>query len=181
MPWRNGRGTTRELVAAPDGAWRVSVAHVPGPAAYSRFDGADRVSCVVAGDGLALVVDGAEVSARHGEVVAYPGEADTRAVPLGGAVQNLNLVLARGRVRGSMRVRDVDAGGIRDPDAVAVWVLAGELELRAGTVRPGHVWLPEPGGPAGPAGGVRGAARAVVVTATPARESVQQLDEEGRR
>ncbi|WZH52358.1 MAG: HutD family protein [Nocardioides alkalitolerans] len=125
MPWRNGAGVTRELAADPGGAWRVSVAAIEGPAPWSAFPDVDRVSCVVAGEGLALTVDGTEQSVRRGEVLAYRGESVVLGRPLGGPVQNLNLVLARGRATGSMRVVDL-ASVEPGADDVLLWALPEE-------------------------------------------------------
>ncbi|MDQ1102752.1 HutD/Ves family protein [Nocardioides zeae] len=124
VPWRNGAGLTRELAAHPDGAWRVSVAAIAGPAPWSAFPGVDRVSCVVAGEGLVLTVDGAEQSVRRGEVLAYRGESVVLGRPLGGPVQNLNLVLARGRAVGGLRVVEL-AGFEPGADDVLLWALDG--------------------------------------------------------
>lgn len=66
QPWRNGGGTTRELLAWPRGAaeWqlRISVADITRDGAFSRFDGIDRGFAVVDGAGVrccALWVGGA--------------------------------------------------------------------------------------------------------------------------
>ncbi|HEY1134772.1 MAG TPA: HutD family protein [Nocardioides sp.] len=137
MPWRNGAGTTRELAAAADGAWRVSVAAIPGPAPYSRFTGADRVSCVVEGEGLALEVYGEDRTVRRGDVLAYPGEAPVVGRPLDGPVQNLNLVLDRARAVGGMRVVAGDELVLAADDVLA-WVLDGPDAGRVVLAGPDH-------------------------------------------
>ena len=56
-PWKNGGGTTRELVAWPDAAhwvWRMSVAEVAQSGPFSRFDGVQRWFAVLGGAGVVL-------------------------------------------------------------------------------------------------------------------------------
>lgn len=60
-PWRNGSGTTRELLAWPtpqDWDWRISVAEVVKNGPFSRFDGVQRWFAVLGGAGVRLLVDG---------------------------------------------------------------------------------------------------------------------------
>ncbi|NKX51066.1 HutD family protein, partial [Arthrobacter deserti] len=62
VPWRNGGGSTRELAAgaAGDGwGWRLSLADIVRPGAFSVFEGIERVLTVVEGEGLALSIGGA--------------------------------------------------------------------------------------------------------------------------
>jgi uncharacterized protein len=61
-PWRNGRGTTREIAIAPAGAsfergdfrWRVAIAGVAEDGPFSSFPGFERLIVVIRGDGLVL-------------------------------------------------------------------------------------------------------------------------------
>ena len=57
VPWRNGGGTTRELMAYPDSdhwAWRISVAEVASDGAFSDFPGVQRWLAILSGAGVAL-------------------------------------------------------------------------------------------------------------------------------
>lgn len=155
-PWRNGGGTTRELCVGPPyggsgaepagPAWRVSVAEIVGPASYSRFDGLQRWSAVVAGEGLDLAVDGVAQRVDRGPVVTYAGEADVRAVPVGGPVLNLNLMVDRAWGSGRMRRRIVEGAGRWDASVVALWVLAGEVRVDDARAVAGQVVLPRRAG-----------------------------------
>lgn len=64
MPWKNGAGMTWPVAVWPVGAglddfgWRISLAGVPGPGAFSRWDGVARSLVLVEGTTLAVVVDG---------------------------------------------------------------------------------------------------------------------------
>ena len=63
MPWRNGLGTTIELLKQdlPDGdgfAWRLSMADVTTDGEFSNFSGYDRTLLLLDGNGLMLDCDG---------------------------------------------------------------------------------------------------------------------------
>lgn len=149
VPWRNGGGTTRELCVGPtvDGStWRVSVAEIVGPATYSRFDGLQRWSAVVAGEGLDLEVDGEARRVDRGPALTYPGEAVVNAVPVDGPVLNLNLMVDRAWGTGRMRRRIVDGAGRWDASVVALWVLAGEVRVDDARAVAGQVVLPRRAG-----------------------------------
>ena len=60
QPWANGGGTTRELLVADDGSWRISLADVSRDGPFASFPGRRRLLTVVAGPVLALVVDGVD-------------------------------------------------------------------------------------------------------------------------
>jgi environmental stress-induced protein Ves len=61
MPWKNGGGTTTEIVVSPEGAslddfdWRLSMAHVGTDGPFSGFPGIDRTLSVLNGAGIRLV------------------------------------------------------------------------------------------------------------------------------
>lgn len=60
QPWKNGLGTTKELVTWPRGAgmddfvWRVSIAHIANDCSFSSFPGIDRVITLLSGAGVVL-------------------------------------------------------------------------------------------------------------------------------
>ena len=57
-PWKNGGGTTRELLSWPPGIpdfdWRVSVATIAASGPFSAFPGVTRQIMLLSGDGVAL-------------------------------------------------------------------------------------------------------------------------------
>ncbi len=114
QPWRNGGGTTRELLARPTGqAWqvRVSVADVVVDGPFSAFPEVARWFAVIDGAGVVVAVDGVEHRcSADAEPLAFSGEAGTRSRLIHGPTRDLNLML-RG-VRGSMQ-RVVSAGTFR--------------------------------------------------------------------
>jgi uncharacterized protein len=95
-PWKNGGGTTRELVAWPDASdwvWRISVAEVLQSGPFSRFDGMQRWFAVLGGAGVALTHNGQ----RHALTVnsapfCFDGGSPTSCDLLDGPTQDFNLM-----------------------------------------------------------------------------------------
>lgn len=124
MPWKNGGGVTRELLAWPDaGGWqvRVSVAEVAKDGPFSRYEGVQRWFAVLHGAGVRLVIDGqAHELTPASEPLAFGGEAPVQCSLLGGATEDFNLMTRNApatlaRVRGS-RLASVAGGTL-----VAAW------------------------------------------------------------
>ena len=107
QPWRNGGGTTRELLAWPSAdAWalRLSVAEIARDGPFSAFAGVDRWFAVLAGPGVELVwPDHVTALTSASAPLAFDGADPPLAKLLGGASQDLNLMLRRERLRGSLR------------------------------------------------------------------------------
>ncbi|MER5274447.1 HutD family protein [Streptomyces sp. NPDC002809] len=125
VAWRNGGGTTREIVASPgataDGFdWRVSLADVAADGPFSVFPGVDRTLTVVEGAGMDLMVGG-----EHHIVDEpywphdFPGDLETDGRLLAGPVVNLNVMYRRDRaraetavVRGTLRLMAPEGGAV---------------------------------------------------------------------
>jgi len=105
VPWRNGGGVTRELLAWPapeDWLLRVSVAEVDASGPFSSFAGVDRWFAVLGGDGVRLATagrDAREVTADDSGLHAFPGDAATECTLLGSATRDLNLMVRRAQAR----------------------------------------------------------------------------------
>lgn len=129
QPWRNGLGVTRELHVEPAAEgfrWRLSMAEITAPAAFSAYPGIDRVFAVLAGGGLVLTVDGVATQLSVGDIATFAGEAAVVATPVAGSGTDLNLMLARDDVDGSLRLVAIDGTAVwSDPAVVAVVVVAG--------------------------------------------------------
>ncbi len=95
-PWKNGGGVTRTLTADPAGRWRVSIADIERDGPYSRFPGFDRVSVVLAGEGVMLQGEGVSAALQPREPAAFGGDALLQSTLVGGPVQVLNLFVLRG-------------------------------------------------------------------------------------
>jgi environmental stress-induced protein Ves len=96
-PWRNGGGTTRELLAWPDSVdwqWRASVAEVATSGPFSNFAGVQRSFAVLDGAGVCLRISGApHVLDSDSAPFAFDGAAPATCDLLGGPTQDFNLMV----------------------------------------------------------------------------------------
>ncbi|WP_303980633.1 HutD family protein [Dongia mobilis] len=102
MPWKNGGGSTLELLQdpAPDGGfnWRLSIADVATPGPFSTFEGIDRQIMLVGGNGMVLSFDNAAppvVIAKPLRPQAFKGEWRTDCRLIDGAIQDFNVMVRR--------------------------------------------------------------------------------------
>lgn len=100
VPWRNGGGLTRELLAWPSPqAWccRLSVADIGSDGPFSAFPGVVRHFVVLDGDGVALDFAGRKVEQRPGDApLVFDGATAPGCRLLGGPVRDLNLMCRGG-------------------------------------------------------------------------------------
>jgi uncharacterized protein len=135
VPWRNGGGVTRELLAWPspaDWALRISVAEVERDGPFSQYPSVQRCFAVLSGGGVRLTVAGQVRELRAlGQPFRFDGGADTRCELLAGPTQDFNLMLRQGtasvqRLRGS-RTTSCKAGTF-----VAAYSHQGNTAIRRG-------------------------------------------------
>ncbi|WP_028661148.1 HutD/Ves family protein [Nocardioides insulae] len=160
QPWANGGGTTRELLSAADGRWRISLADVDRPGSFSSFPGQDRLLTLVAGEVLVLEVGGpdgpAESVVEPARPFAFSGDDEVAAALPEGPVRALNLIAERGH-RLSATVLELSRTSVLPLAAdQAAFVVQGRVA--AGAEEAGALDLVM-----GP-GEVRGRARVVVLT-----------------
>jgi environmental stress-induced protein Ves len=115
MPWKNGGGTTTELIAENNGAtegydWRLSIASVAASGPFSDFSGYDRSIMLVEGKGFTL--DFGEAGTHHlvrsFEPVRFEGAWHTNCTLIDGPVKDFNLI-ARKNVHAVLDVLRVTA------------------------------------------------------------------------
>jgi len=104
--WRNGGGTTRELLAlggaqAPDG--RISVADIDAPGPFSDFSGYERRMALLEGSGVALRGDAQLRLAPGGTPLVFRGEWKLHAGLPGGPARVLNVMSRRGVCEAGLR------------------------------------------------------------------------------
>ncbi len=108
--WRNGGGSTRELLAWPPGrgpeGWRlrVSVARIAQHGGFSAFPGVDRWFAVIDGAGVELELARGPVALQPGDPpLAFAGEEAPMCRLLEGDTLDLNFMLRRAEGAGTMR------------------------------------------------------------------------------
>jgi uncharacterized protein len=116
VPWRNGGGRTRELLAWPNASdWRVrvSVAEIESDGPFSAFDGIERCFAVLGGAGVILSLPQGDTRLTpHDDAVSFAGEAAPMCRLIDGPTRDLNLMVRRGA--GKARIA-------RAPPATARW------------------------------------------------------------
>jgi uncharacterized protein len=123
-PWRNGGGTTRELVVFPvreNWHWRLSVADIAQDGPFSQFEEVQRWFAVLSGNGVRLSVDGTtQTLTRASPPVPFDGAAPTRCELVAGPTQDFNLMVREGRGR-MERVEGDVAQAVSSGSAIALW------------------------------------------------------------
>lgn len=111
MPWKNGGGTTTEIVVSPAGAglddfdWRISMARVEAGGPFSVFAGIDRTLSILEGEGMGLSIAGHDPVqlTRSSDPLFFPADAATSATLPAGPITDLNVMTRRSRVRHTVR------------------------------------------------------------------------------
>lgn len=109
MPWKNGGGETVEIAVFPANAsvenfdWRISMATVASDGPFSIFPEIDRSLSILAGNGVALAIDGAGPISLTVDSQPLPFSADVPVVATltNGAITDLNVMTRRGRFQHS--------------------------------------------------------------------------------
>lgn len=131
-PWRNGGGTTRELVVFPvreHWHWRLSVADISQGGPFSQFEDVERWFAVLSGGGVRLLNEGGtQTLTRASAPVVFDGNALTRCELVEGPTQDFNLMVREGRGR-MERVYGDGAQAVASGSAVALW--SGAAQARA--------------------------------------------------
>ena len=103
MPWKNGGGTTTELMVEPHGAgtgydWRLSIAAVGQSGPFSDFAGYDRTIMLIEGAGFTLEFDSADkkILNHRFEPFAFAGEWRTDCKLIDGPIRDFNLIARKG-------------------------------------------------------------------------------------
>ena len=136
-PWRNGGGTTRELLAWPQAdkwQWRASVAEVTEAGPFSSFAGVQRWFAVLGGDGVCLTVDSYMHMLLKGEApLAFDGVAQTSCELLGGPTRDFNLMVQAGRPARMLRVNSSLELVTKAPKIIAAYVHSEKATVQIGS------------------------------------------------
>ncbi|WMC09787.1 HutD family protein [Oceanimonas pelagia] len=136
MPWKNGGGTTCELLRLPaegDFAVRLSTARVGQNGPFSCFPGIDRVLMLLEGDGVELAMaSGTRVLKRPFEPIAFSGDEPVHCRLLNGECLDFNLMTRRDWGRATLEVLPLRAGDAcfsQAPQARLLYLHGGEPRL----------------------------------------------------
>lgn len=103
QPWRNGGGTTRQLLTWPAGqgwAVRMSVADIAADGPFSHFDGIERWFAVLEGAGVELRIGGGAQRLDAGSpALQFDGGAPADCALVDGPTRDFNLMAAPGAAR----------------------------------------------------------------------------------
>jgi hypothetical protein len=137
MPWKNGGGTTTEILTIPPGASldafhaRVSAARIERGGPFSVFAGVDRSLIVTSGEGVTLTRgDGGRTTLGVGDApLEFRGEEPIVASLVGGAVADLGVMTRRELLRQRTRRVTLDSdASVRCAGAATVIItLSGDL------------------------------------------------------
>jgi uncharacterized protein len=164
QPWRNGGGTTRELLAWPSaGAWalRFSIARIDRDGPFSAYPGVQRWFAVLSGAGVELIWENHLAQLTPGSApLAFDGADGPQCRLLGGPTEDLNLMLRRDAGRGGLEAARAGQAwvctaawrGVYTRTACMLGTGSGEQPLPAGTLAwtdhagaaPWHLTSPEP-------------------------------------
>jgi environmental stress-induced protein Ves len=137
MPWRNGLGTTIELLKQdlPDGdgfAWRLSMADVTTDGEFSNFSGYDRTLLLLEGNGLMLDCDGVRQRLdKPLQAARFRGEDSTFATLPDGPVRDFNIMTQRQHcaARVTSAVHPAESTINVAADILMVYAVDGELAM----------------------------------------------------
>lgn len=107
-PWKNGGGTTRDIVVSPPGAsldtfdWRLSLAQVDRDGPFSRFENVDRTLVLLSG-AMTLHERDRRIDLVRSEPFAFEGERAIEATVAGGSTLDFNVMTRRGRASHTAR------------------------------------------------------------------------------
>ena len=113
QPWKNGGGTTREIVSWPPGTadrpfdWRISIAHIAHSGPFSVFAGVDRVITLLEGSGVVLTsMDGAWSHRLDQRLTpfAFAGDEHVQADLMGSDCHDLNVMTRRAACSSGVQV-----------------------------------------------------------------------------
>jgi environmental stress-induced protein Ves len=142
--WRNGAGFATDVVTGPRDAsvadfdWRISIATIGSNSDFSVYPGVDRYLMPLSPSGLDLEIDGTTQHVDQFDVLAFDGESNVRSVNVTTTSLDLNLMLRRDVVTGSLTCEHVN--GRQALDASVALMLDGTfdgLELYDAVLDPG--------------------------------------------
>lgn len=129
MPWKNGGGTTCEILREPAGDslpfdWRVSIADIKANGPFSLFQGYSRVINTLEGAGMRLTVDGQ----KSGDLTryipfAFSGESTVESELINGPIRDFNLIYRTAACQARLEWRNTDATFITQANHLIIYAV----------------------------------------------------------
>lgn len=143
QPWKNGGGTTTELLKeVVDGQllWRLSIAAVAQSGPFSDFTGFERTIMLLKGNGMLLTFDGSPEKRIDRRLMpfVFAGEWKTDCRLIDGPVEDFNLMVDRRRASARLDVHelsDVTASHELQGDTEVLHCLEGSADVTVGERR----------------------------------------------
>jgi uncharacterized protein len=139
-PWKNGGGTTREVVIFPAGAtydnfgWTVSAARVDREGPFSVFPCADRTMAILSGTSLALhgLAATPAILTANSDPFSFPGDVAVNATLGGEPIENMNMMVRRDQFGHRMlRVTGTDPISLVPRGTSIIFVQSGTADVSA--------------------------------------------------
>lgn len=142
-PWKNGGGMLAEIIAFPEGAamdtfdWRLSAAHVGQDGPFSLFPGIDRTIKILGGTAMRLEIAGQPpvILAPGSAPFDFPGDVATSAYLVDGPIDDLNIMVRRGRCLARTRQQHLSGATDLTPPAGGVTLVYVERGSVAATCK----------------------------------------------
>jgi len=143
MPWKNGGGSTTELLIEPPGAtlasgflWRLSMAAVTDSGPFSSFPGIDRTLLLLEGKGMDLDYGPHGRARLQGplEPVAFSGDWATSGQLLDGPCRDFNVMSERSAMGHDVVVMRPGSTPSPLPEATTVLVFCVKGQARVGAM-----------------------------------------------
>lgn len=145
MPWRNGLGHTKEILAeclpeSTEFAWRLSMADVVDDGCFSEFSGYDRTLLLLQGEGITLNHGNGQSDrlVKHLQAAHFNGEAKTEASLHAGPIKDFNVMTRRNFCSASVQSlhhvtdAEIPVGG----DTLLVYAVDGPASVKPGSQPP---------------------------------------------
>jgi environmental stress-induced protein Ves len=152
--WKNGGGTTREIMCWPVGAdfagfdWRVSVATISASGPFSRFEGIDRVIMLLEGDGVRLRGTATDCQLDEPETpFAFSGDEPLNSELLGAESTDFNVMTRRSVATAHVEIVD-SSRSVASRDGGLVMCLSGTWSVGLQPIEKGQgLWWANELGP----------------------------------
>ena len=146
-PWANGLGISRNIAQHGEGVcgfgWLIATAELTEDAAFSDYQGIDRIFTIIEGQGATLTLEGSgALRCRPFVPASFPGDLPTFCTLDGIPGRAFNLMLDRAQWRGNVTARSLAAGHAVPLAATAIHCLAGNLAVGGDVLAAGDTAMP---------------------------------------